>query len=61
MVKQLLDWYNITSKEKGRVITTREFRDKALKFSKDPTFRASKGWLQKFRRRYPIVLNIKNK
>ena len=43
MVKQLLDWYNITSKEKGRVITTREFRDKALKFSKDPTFRASKG------------------
>ncbi len=61
MVKQLLDWYNITSKEKGRVITTREFRDKALKLSKDPTFRASKGWLQKFRRRHPIVLNIKNK
>ena len=65
MVKQLLDWYNITSKEKGRVITTREFKDKALKLSKDPskdpTFRASKGWLQKFRRRHPIVLNLKNK
>ena len=57
MVKQLLDWYKITSKEKGRVITTREFKDKALKLSKDPDFRASKGWLQKFRRRHNIKLN----
>jgi hypothetical protein len=57
MVKQLLDWYKKTSKEKGRVITTREFKDKALKLSKDPNFRASKGWLQKFRRRHNIKLN----
>ena len=51
MVKKLLDWYKDTSKIKGRKITTREFKEKALKLSKDPTFRASKGWLQKFRRR----------
>jgi hypothetical protein len=57
MVKQLLDWYKKESKEKGRKIKTREFKEKALQFSKDPTFRASKGWLQKFRRRYNIKLN----
>jgi len=57
MVKKLLDWYYITTKEKGLRITTKEFKDKALKFSKDPTFRASKGWLQKFRRRHNIKLN----
>jgi len=57
MVKQLMDWYKITSKEKGRIITTREFKNQALNFSKDPNFRASKGWLQKFRRRHNIKLN----
>ena len=59
MVKKLLDWYKDTSKIKGRKITTREFKEKALKLSKDPTFRASKGWLQKFRRRHKIKLNQK--
>ena len=57
MVKQLMDWYKAASKEKGRKITTREFKHKALEFSKDKTFRASKGWLQKFRRRHNIKLN----
>jgi hypothetical protein len=57
MVKQLMDWYKATSKEKGRIITTKEFKRKALEFSKDKTFRASKGWLQKFRRRHNIKLN----
>ena len=57
MVKKLLDWYYNAIKTKGGKITTREFKDKALKLSKDPTFRASKGWLQKFRRRHNIKLN----
>jgi hypothetical protein len=57
MVKQLMDWYTATSKQKGRIITTKEFKRKALEFSKDSTFRASKGWLQKFRRRHNIKLN----
>ena len=57
MVKKLMDWYKVTSKEKGRKITTKEFKRKALEFSKDETFRASKGWLQKFRRRHNIKLN----
>ena len=57
MVKKLLDWYYKVTKSKGRKITTREFKEKALKLSKDPNFRASKGWLQKFRRRHNIKLN----
>ena len=35
MVKQLLDWYKDTSKIKDRKITTKEFKDKALKLSKE--------------------------
>ena len=57
MVKKLLDWYKERSKNKNKKITTKEFKDKALNLSKDPTFRASKGWLQKFRRRHKIKLN----
>ena len=57
MVKKLLEWYIDTSKLKGQKITTKEFKEKALKLSKDPSFRASKGWLQKFRRRHKIKLN----
>ena len=57
MVKKLLDWYYNVTKSKGRKITTREFKEKALKLSKDPNFRASKGWLQKFRRRHNIKFN----
>ena len=57
MVKKLLEWYIDTSKIKGQKITTKAFKEKALKLSKDPSFRASKGWLQKFRRRHKIKLN----
>ena len=57
MVKKLLEWYIDTSKIKGQKITTKEFKEQALKLSKDPSFRASKGWLQKFRRRHKIKLN----
>ena len=57
MVKKLLEWYKDAIKTKGRKVTTKEFKENALKLSKDPTFRASKGWLQKFRRRHKIKLN----
>ena len=56
MVKKLLEWYIDTSKIKGQKITTKEFKEQALKLSKDPSFRASKGWLQKFRRRHKIKI-----
>ena len=56
MVEKLLRWYYINIIEDKR-ITTRDFKKKAIEFSKDSTFRASKGWLQKFRKRYIINLN----
>ena len=56
MVDQLLRWYYNKIVE-GAKVTTRDFKKKALEFSTDPTFRASKGWLQKFRKRYIIKLN----
>ena len=56
MVDKLLRWYYNKIVEGARV-TTRDFKKKALEFSKDPNFRASKGWLQKFRKRYIIKLN----
>ena len=59
MEKKLLEWYDDYHIVRGNKITTKEFKQKALAFSNDSTFRASKGWLQKFRRRYNIVLNKK--
>jgi hypothetical protein len=57
MEKKLLKWYNDFHIVQGNKITTRQFKKQALEFSNDPAFRASKGWLQKFRRRYNIKLN----
>ena len=57
MEEKLLKWYNDYHKVIGKKITTRAFKQKALEFSNDLTFRASKGWLQKFRKRNNITLN----
>lgn len=57
MEKKLLEWYHSNNIIKGNKITTKDFKKKALELSKDPTFRASKGWLQKFRKRNIIKLN----
>ena len=57
MEKQLLIWYHTCDIYKGSRITTKDFKKKALEFSNDITFKASKGWLQKFRKRYIIKLN----
>ena len=57
MEKNLLNWFDIYHNQKGNKVTTKEFKEKAISFSKDSTFRASKGWLQKFRKRNNIILN----
>jgi hypothetical protein len=56
MEKKLLYYYHIV---KGGKVTTREFKKKAMDFSNYSSFRASKGWLQKFKKRYKINLNKK--
>lgn len=57
MEEKLLDWFNIYHKKEGYKVTTKEFKEKAKLFSKDPTFKASKGWYQKFMKRNKIKLN----
>ena len=57
MENKLLNWFEIYHKTTGNKVTTKEFKKMALFYSKDKTFRASKGWLQKFRRRHKIKLN----
>lgn len=57
MVSKLLKWFDTYHKEEGHKVTTQEFKKKALFFSNDSSFRASKGWLQKFRKRHNITLN----
>ena len=59
MERELLNWYDNYHKRNGNKVTTKLFKKMALFYSKDLTFRASKGWLQKFRRRNKIKLNIK--
>ena len=57
MVAKLLQWFRNYHIQEGHKVTTKEFKKKALFFSNDSTFRASKGWLQKFRKRHKIALN----
>lgn len=59
MVKKLIEWYKDYHLIKGNKITTKEFKSKALELSELPLseFCASKGWLQKLRKKYKIELN----
>lgn len=57
MESKLLKWFETYHKTKGNKVTTKEFKKMALYYSKDTNFRASKGWLQKFRKRHEISLN----
>lgn len=57
MENKLLNWFRNFHEKKGNKVTTKMFKKMALHYSKDGTFRASKGWLQKFRKRYEIKLN----
>ncbi len=59
MERELLNWYDNYHKRNGNKVTTKLFKKMAKSYSKVQTFQASKGWLQKFRRRNKIKLNIK--
>ncbi len=55
MDQKVLKWYDEISKLK-RKPTGSEIRKFALKVCKDKTFIASKGWLEKFKKKYHIEL-----
>jgi hypothetical protein len=50
----LYEWCSLFQREYGRAPTRKEATKKALELSGDPTFQASKGWLDKFSRKYNI-------
>ena len=51
---KLLNWYYINHDKQGKKITVKEFKMQAKKFSSIGEFKASKGWLEKFKKRYHI-------
>ena len=57
MEEKLLKWYDNYRRVGRNKVRARDFKKKALDFSNDSTFRASKGWLQKFRKRNNIQLD----
>ena len=61
MEEKLLIWYNDIMK-KNVNITAKMIRDKAVEISDDKDFLASKGWLEKFKKKFGIrINNHKNK
>ena len=54
MVKKLLEWFKDTRENEGLKINVRQFKNKALELSSYDDFRASKGWFEKFKKRYKI-------
>ena len=61
MEEKLVQWYNDMVK-KGFCITAKMIREKAVEISDDKDFLASKGWLEKFKRKFNIhIMNGKNK
>ena len=55
MEMKLYEWYkNKTSQ--GERLTSSIFKSKAIELSSVPEFLASKGWLDKFKKRYKIKL-----
>ena len=61
MEEKLINWYYIEIK-KGTIITAKMIRNKAMELSLDKEFLASKGWLEKFKRKFNInIISSKNK
>ena len=61
MEEKLVNWYNLETK-KGISLTAKMIRNKAMELSLDKEFLASKGWLEKFKRKFNInIVSCKNK
>ena len=54
MSELLLDWFKQYHIKEGNKVCSKDFREKALALSKSTDFKASKGWFQKFKKRYQI-------
>ena len=57
MEEKLVEWCNEITQKKGIYITSKMVREKAMKISEDKDFLASKGWLEKFRKKFNIPIH----
>ena len=57
MEERLYNWYLQYRKVGNKSVTAKMIKKKALDFSKFDSFSASKGWLEKYKRKYNIILN----
>ena len=61
MEEKLVDWYNDIIKNET-CVTAKMIREKAVEISSDKEFLASKGWFEKFKRKFNIkIVSNKNK
>ena len=61
MENKLVEWYNETVNQNINV-SAKMIRDKAVEISEDKDFLASKGWLEKFKKKFNIrIVTHKNK
>ena len=60
MEKKLYAWYN-QLKIEGIPVTPKMIKQKALDITKFKDFIASKGWLEKFKRKFNLELSRENK
>lgn len=60
MEKKLYAWY-IQLKNEGIPVTPKMIKQKALAITKFEDFIASKGWLEKFKRKFKLELSRENK
>ena len=57
MEKRLIDWYNEIKFECKKNVTSKMIKARAKLWSKCPKFNASKGWLEKFKRKYNLIID----
>ena len=62
MESKLVEWVEDTTKNHNINVTSKMIRDKAVEISEDKDFLASKGWLEKFKKKFNIrISNHKTK
>jgi hypothetical protein len=56
MEKKLYEWYIDYHIRKNNPVTSRMIKNKALELTKLPDFIASKGWLEKVKKKYNLQI-----
>lgn len=61
MEEKIYSWYSELKNEKNIAVTAKMIKHKALELTKFKDFIASKGWLEKFKRKYRLELKRSRK